>query len=150
MAWGATPGLNISMKRADKSWIFQISLLPSFGRWGSSRRWHKHSSHEQVLVEENWFDIIFWEVAHIPWLILQLVVFISKPKPGNRANSCSLTLESWCRSACHRRFFLLGCLRFVCTLKWWNHPEMYFLHQHWPHLVWYLSFNLLRFGALQV
>lgn len=94
------------------------------GRWGASR--HKHSSHEQVSEEENWFDIIFWEVAHIPRLIPPACcVYFQTSRDGG--DSCSMALESQRRSLCHRRRLLLGCLSFVCTLKWWNRPEIYFL-----------------------
>lgn len=113
------------MRRADECSILQISSLPCFSRWGASRC--KHSSREQVSQEENWFDIKWkCEVAHIPRLIPPACcVYFQISRDG--ADSCSTALESRWRSPCHRRCLLLGCLRFVCTLKWWNRPEIYFL-----------------------
>lgn len=73
--YGTNFGLNISMKRAAKCSKFLIFITVILSSWC----WRKHSSHGQVLEEENWFDIIFWEVTHIPWLNVRLVVFISKP-----------------------------------------------------------------------
>lgn len=47
--YGANFGLNISMKRAAKCSIFLIFIAVIL----SSQCWRKHSSHEQVLEEEN-------------------------------------------------------------------------------------------------
>lgn len=113
-----------SVWKEYESSILQIPPLPCFGRWGASQC--KHSSREQVSQEENLFDIIFCEVAHIPRLIPPACcVYFQISRDG--ADSCSTALESWWRSPCHKRHLLLGCVRFVCTLKWWNRPEIYFL-----------------------